>query len=162
MSILCNQNVQTSQQSRSFDQRESHPKHEYAKRLSVSFDDTNIAIRNIEHSIVDENQKRLLSAHKSTKKRENGVRKIVPESKTANNAPGEHMMATVSKNPKMQAAKSGLKKVLPVSHKTDVLQLKTKQCQFDSMVHDCGSQEEMGQRRGCDRGLYVPVSMIIH
>ena len=161
MSTLCNPEVTkpflTTQQPGSFDQIATQPKPEYRKRQSVSFDEKSIAIRKDELSMTNERGKRL-SALNSVQTREVSIGRIEPKDKSDRKAPGEE------KRQYKTQSKWDLKRVLPVSYKqTDLskdfgMKEIPGRYRFDSTSHVSGSQIDLGPRRECDKGLFIPVN----
>ena len=165
MSVLCNPKVTkpfvTSQQTVSFDQIATQPKHEYRNRPSVSFDETSISNRKDEHSAINE-KKKGLSAHNNIQTRGVCIRKTEPKLKSKNKVPGEE------KKKYKTSSILGQKRVLPVSFgktpkdrsKEFMLEEIPGRCKFDSRIQILGSQNELGPRRECDKGLCIPVNKL--
>jgi hypothetical protein len=161
MSTQCNPEVTkpflTSQQPGSFDQTATQHKNEYRKRPSVSFDEKSIAIRKDELSMTKERGKRL-SALNSIRTREVSVGLLEPKDKSEHKAPGDENRQYKT------SSKRDLKRVLPVSYKqTDRSKdFRMKEIpgryKFDSTSHVSGSQIDLGPRRECDKGLFIPVN----
>ena len=164
MSTLCNPEVTkpflTTQQPGSLDQIATQPKPEKPrKRQLVSFDEKSIAMMSCkdELSMTNERGKRL-SALKSVQTREVSIERIEPKDKSDRKAPGEE------KRQFKTQSKRDLKRVLPVSYKqTDLSKdFRMKEIpgryRFDSTSHVSGSQIDLGPKRECDKGLFIPVN----
>ena len=161
MSNLCNSEVNkpllTSKQPGSFDQIATQPKPEYRKRQSVSFDEKSIAIRKDELSMTNERGKRL-SALNSVQTREVSIGQIEPKERSERKDSGEE------KRQYKTTSKRDLKRVLPVYYKQSDCSkdFRMKEIpgrhRFDSMSHVSGSQIDLGPKRECDKGLFIPVN----
>ena len=140
--------LKSSRLSKSFDQPASQTNHEYLKGPAVSFDDKNGVLRKIKT------------------KTENKACVSMP--KIMSKTPNEPEIAACKKLQQLPA-NTGLTKVSPnhnTGHhcqhpKASVQKINPERSKFDSVVNVSGCKDVLKQRRrrrrGCDRGLYIPV-----
>ena len=137
MSILTNKNIskcfQPSSQANSFDQTNSEIRNNYTKRPSVSWDET--VMRQTEQSTTSQG--------------------LDQKSKSKSDLSNKFKKQT----------EGDLKRVRPLPPKNKHLTLEKipEKCQFDSVVSVSSSSSRGYQttRRGCDRSLCIPVTIVL-